>query len=208
MDFKFLSIGGNCAVIHTLGEKRILGPVDNMKSKNGLSSVKAIFENGGLEEEFIKIGEIEEPFCGNHRDENEIWYSTQNYFIIHNNFRDKKFQKDLKGRIKNMYDYITNMKNDTNKYLIYSLSEKDINPVTNKMSNLFIDGVKLLKKHNVFERVVFLMVTSEDRKWYHFKCSDVYNYSNNVIDMNIKINNIEENAVMFYESMDILNYNK
>lgn len=196
MDYEFLCIGGNCAGIHTLGEYRVKGPVDNMKSKNGLSSIRAIFENGGLNEEFFTIGEIEQPFCGNHRDENEIWFSTRNYYIIHNNFRDLSFKHSLKQRIDILYKFIKHV-NDNNKYLIYSLCEKDIDPISNTMSNLFKQGIKILEKRDILEKVFFLMVISKDRKWYNHCCNDIFKYSKNVIDLNIRIDSVEGNYIKF-----------
>lgn len=197
MNYEFLSIGGNCASVHTLGEHRIKGPIDNMKSKNGLYSIKSIFEDGGLEKEFFEIEEIEQPFCGNHRDENEIWYSTRNYFIIHNDFRDTAFKESLKQRISNLYAFLNEIHNSDKKYLIYSLCEKDIDPVNHKMSDLFIQGIDILKKQNLFEKTIFLMITSEDRKWYHFTCGDIYNYTKRVIDMCISIKDIRANYSNF-----------
>lgn len=201
MNYEFLSIGGNCAVVHTLGEKRIKGPVDNMKSKNGLYSVKSIFEDGGLEKEFFEIGEIEQPFCGNHRDENEIWFSTRNYFIIHNNFRDTDFRKSLKNRIKTLYDYLESLKTSSAKFLVYSLCEKDIDPINNKMSDLFLKGVELLKKQGIFDKLIFLMITSDDRKWYHYRCDDIYNYSSKVIDMHICVKDAKKNFLSFFNNL-------
>lgn len=201
MNYEFLSIGGNCACVHTLGEHRIKGPLDNMKSKNGLSSIKSIFEHGGLEKEFFEIGEIEQPFCGNHRDENEIWYSTNNYYIIHNNFRDELFKASLNHRITVLNNFIKNMQSSQEKYLIYSLCEKDIDPTSNKMSDLFINGIKILKEHNLLQKTIFLMIISDDRKWYHYVCDDIYNYSTKVIKMHISINQVEKNYSSFLANL-------
>jgi hypothetical protein len=201
MNYEFLCIGGNCACVHTLGEHRIKGPLDNMKSKNGLSSIKSIFEDGGLEKEFFEIGEIEQPFCGNHRDENEIWFSTRNYYIVHNNFRDTDFRNSLKNRIKTLYDYLDSLKNSSTKFLVYSLCEKDIDPINHKMSDLFLQGIEILKEQKIFEKTVFLMITSDDRKWYHFTCDDIYKHTKKVINMHILISDIETNYQKFLESL-------
>lgn len=199
VNYNFLSIGGNCACIHTLADKRIHGPLDNMKSKYGLGSIQSIFNEGGLEKEFFEIGEIEQPFCGNHRDDKEIWFSTTNYFIIHNNFRDIDFKDNLKKRIKTLYEYIDSLKENPNNFLIYSLCEKDIDPVNNLMSDNFIKGFNILREKNLLDKVIFLMVTSDDRKWYHYVCSDIYNYSKNVLEFHINIPEQDSNYLKFYE---------
>lgn len=201
MDYNFLSIGGNCACIHTLSDKRILGPLDNMKSKYGLGSIQSIFNEGGLEKEFFEIGEIEQPFCGNHRDDKEIWFSTTNYFIIHNNFRDLDFKENLRKRINTLYEFLDSLKTNPNNYLVYSLCEKDIDPVNNIMSDNFIKGIKILKEKNLLDRVIFLMITSDDRKWYHYVCPDIYNYSKNVLEFHI---NISEQANNYFTLLKLL----
>lgn len=201
---EFLSIGGNCADIHILGTNRVLGPVDNMKSKNGLYSISSIFKEDGLYNEFFVNGEIEQPFCGNQRDENEIWYSTNNYYVIHNNFRDKSFQESLKKRISTLYNYLNDLKYSNTKYLFYSLCEKDIDPVSKKMSNLFIKGYKILKEENILEKTLFVMVKSLDKKWYNYKCDDIYNYTSNVINIDINIEN-SDNYKLLIEQIKKLN---
>lgn len=207
MEYNFLSIGGNCACIHTLHDKRVCGPLDNMKSKYGLGSIQAIFNEGGLNKEFFEIGEIEQPFCGNHRDDKEIWFSTPNYYIIHNNFRDVAFRKSLKLRIKNFYEYLNSLEDNPKNYLVYSLCEKDIDPVNNKMSDSFIYGYNILKDRNLLDKVVFLMITSDDRKWYHYVCSDIYNYSKNVLEFHINIYEQESNYLKFLKLfLDLILY--
>ena len=204
MKYNFLSIGGNCACIHILSNNRILEPVDNMKSKFGLGSIKAIFENGGLYKEFFEIGEIEQPFCGNHRNEKEIWYSTSNYFIIHNDFRNPFFQNTLKARIEIMNNYIKHIQTIPNNYLLYSLCEKDIDPVNFKMSENFKSGLNILRKKKLLNKLFFLMIISDDRKWYHYTCPDIYNYSNNVLEFYIKISEQKENYKSFINQFELL----
>ena len=67
------------------------------------------------------------------------------------------------------------------------------------MSDLFIHGIKILKEKNLFEKTIFLMITSDDRKWYHFSCDDIYNHTDKVIDMHILISDIELNYRRFSE---------
>lgn len=67
------------------------------------------------------------------------------------------------------------------------------------MSDLFIQGIEILKKQKLFEKTIFLMITSDDRKWYHFTCDDIYNYTDKVIDMHILISDIEANYLRFSE---------
>lgn len=200
--FQFLSIGGNCAGIHVLAERRIAGPVDNMKSKNGLDSVKAIFGKGGLIKEFFEVGEIEQPFMGNPNNSEEIWYSTKNYFIIHNNFRGENFKKELIKRINVFYSFLEEIKISNTKFFIYSLNEKDIDPISKKMSDKFIAGIKTLKKYEVFEKTIFLMIKSVDKKIYDYKCNDIYNYSNKIIDMDISIKHFNDNYIRFFNKFN------
>ena len=69
------------------------------------------------------------------------------------------------------------------------------------MSDNFIKGIKILKEKNLLDRVIFLMITSDDRKWYHYVCPDIYNYSKNVLEFHI---NIYEQANNYFTLLKLL----
>ena len=73
------------------------------------------------------------------------------------------------------------------------------------MSDNFIKGIKILKEKNLLDRVIFLMITSDDRKWYHYVCPDVYNYSKNILEFHINISEQESNYIKFLKYFETLN---
>lgn len=186
-DIKFMCLGGCCASIYTLGEMRVPGPVDNLHSLNGLETIKVIF-NKELENEFFSENSILERRKLDKRmidnvglDSESHWceYETlfKHYRMNHNDPTKENVQEELKKRIHTLYDFIDNIKNEKNNYLIYALCQYDFKDGKFNMEQ-FSKGIKILKENGVLDKTFFLGTRSKENTWYHFYNNNFRNNKN------------------------------
>ena len=124
-DLKFMSIGSNCVYLACFDKKtRLKGPVDNvsLKSVNGL---KLLIENKLYE--FVKNNEAQRR----HKNDNEFrpgdceWetlYPNKTICFVHNIPDGDKFFAEFKTRCDNLTNFLIDVKQNNNKWLIFTLN--------------------------------------------------------------------------------------
>ncbi len=126
---KLISIGSNCIgtdIIHFAG-LRVPSPVDNF---SGFNIWKAyLLFNKSIKQSLFKeehetrpstIMEKEKYFYFSH-----VFTFNHNYMIVHNDFTDLKFQRNLKKRIQLFYNYYKLSLKEPSLWYAYSLDLND-----------------------------------------------------------------------------------
>ena len=128
---KVICIGSNCIaadIMHSVGIREP-GPVDNISCFNIWKS-HALFD-GEFKKLLFKYPYEVRYSTRQEKDEysyeNKVFRFRRGFYIVHNDFESKKFQKSIKKRIKDFKKYYKKSIKNENLWFVYSLNLDDGN---------------------------------------------------------------------------------
>lgn len=168
-NLKFMSIGSNCYGMAYMGDQRVRGPIDNVLALKGLSSSISLFE-GTLENEILNT--TPKLYDKTNPSQNDITFKYENFWIVHNDVRTKKFKEEFHKRIQNFEDFRKNINLPEN-WFVYNLGQFDVkftNGIgkgnnTEEPTDYFLNGLEYFKMLNLLDKIIFVgNIHSEPRK--------------------------------------------
>lgn len=168
-NLKFMSIGSNCYGMAYMGDQRVRGPIDNVLALKGLSSSISLFE-GTLENEILN--NIPKLYDKTNPSQNDITFKYENFWIVHNDVRTKKFNEEFHKRIQNFEDFCKNINLPEN-WFVYNLGQFDVKFTdgigkgknTEEPTDYFLNGLEYFKMLNLLDKIIFVgNIHSEPRK--------------------------------------------
>lgn len=164
-----MSIGSNCYGMAYMGDQRVRGPIDNVLALKGLSSSISLFE-GTLENEILNT--TPKLYDKTNPSQNDITFKYENFWIVHNDVRTKKFKEEFHKRIQNFEDFRKNINLPEN-WFVYNLGQFDVkftNGIgkgnnTEEPTDYFLNGLEYFKMLNLLDKIIFVgNIHSEPRK--------------------------------------------
>lgn len=180
-DYKFMSIGGNCANIYLLGgQNRIKGPIDNVLIEK-VGAIQLLFENKYYN--YVKNKPVK--LTPKAPQGNDPLFSSA-YFagmtMPHNNPKTEKYLDGLKIRLETFNQFYTELKQPKNhNFFIFVLNNRT-NYYNQKMlrGTLLVDILNYLKSLNLLDKVIFIGTTEDTSLKLNWS---YYNYSLNKADL-------------------------
>lgn len=168
-NLKFMSIGSNCYGMAYMGEQRVRGPIDNVLALKGLSSSISLFK-GTLENEILNT--TPKLYDKTNPSQNDITFKYENFWIVHNDVRTKKFKEEFHKRVQNFDEFRKNINLPEN-WFVYNLGQFDIKFTdgigkgenTEEPTDYFLNGLEYFKMLNLLDKIIFVgNIHSEPRK--------------------------------------------
>lgn len=193
-DLWIMSLGSNCAIIYSIADYlRVRGPLDNLHSKRGLSTIDNVFENN-LENSFFNSSYTRKKLNKEVKDNDLLTgthfceYETEfkDYRMNHNDFEEDSVQIELHKRIDNLYSYINLCEKYDTLFLVYSFGLYDYKDIKNRIFNLenFNKGLDILRKNNLLNKTLFISTKSPLGGYWNF---DVKQYLKNFNYIEVEI---------------------
>ena len=159
-DYKFMSIGSNCAGMLFLGKDRLKGPVDNVVILDAYA-IKYLIDD--IYYSYITDTnnyKLVKPSYGKARPQDpDNWYEYKYVRILHNDPSTDKYKKELLARLELFNSFLKNVKKTVNHYFVFTLNEYMCNTKTHTLQNkTFYYILNYLKSVNLLSKVIFVMM--------------------------------------------------
>lgn len=168
-NLKFMSIGSNCYGMAYMGDQRVRGPIDNVLALKGLSSSISLFKDT-LENEILNT--TPKLYDKTNPSQNDITFKYENFWIVHNDVRTKKFKEEFHKRVQNFDEFRKNINLPEN-WFVYNLGQFDVKFTdgigkgenTEEPTDYFLNGLEYFKMLNLLDKIIFVgNIHSEPRK--------------------------------------------
>ena len=171
-NYKFMSLGSNCADLWYLGSNRLHGPADNIVIKTA-TGVNYLLNNT-LFNKIYSDGFTEEIKTWANNDDIKNILNYEDFKIVHNNPETDKFKLEFKKRSDRLLNFIADISAE-NKWLVFNLNDyfatKDHKPTLE-----LLKLIKILKDKKLYDKTIFVQLkrtkATTENKWESWIDSD------------------------------------